>query len=320
MNKKIRIGTRRSPLALWQARHVASLLKARESDLDVELVEIVTRGDKILDSPLAKVGGKGLFVKELEERLLSGAVDMAVHSLKDMPAQLPEGLHLASVPPREDPRDAFVSKKYRSLAELPKGARVGTSSLRRASQLKHWRGDLEVVSIRGNVQTRLRRIDEELDAGVLAAAGLKRLELAGRIAEAIDPSRMLPAVGQGALALEARVGDDEVNRRLSALEDRETRVAVSCERAFLSRLGGGCQVPIAAHARVAGGRIEFRGLVAHPGGGALVEFAKSASAKDVRDAEALGLEGAEDVLARGAQAILAEVLGSGAADEDVSET
>ncbi len=320
MTKTLRIGTRRSPLALWQAHHVATLLEGRDPDLAVELVEIVTRGDKVLDSPLAKVGGKGLFVKELEEQLLAGAVDLAVHSLKDMPAELPPGLHLASVPEREDPRDAFISKRYGSLAELPQGAKVGTSSLRRASQLKHWRSDLTIVSIRGNVQTRLKRIDEELDGGVLAAAGLKRLGLEGRIAQIIEQVQMLPAVGQGALALEARAGDEAVNRRLSALEHRETRVAVACERAFLTRLGGGCQVPIAAHARVAGDRIDFRGLVAHPDGSALVDFSKSALARDAREAEALGLEGAQDVLARGAQAILSEVLGSSAAADDVTET
>jgi hydroxymethylbilane synthase len=306
---KIRIGTRRSPLALWQARHVGALLQRREPGLQVELVEIVTRGDKILDSPLAKVGGKGLFVKEIEERLLSGGVDLAVHSLKDMPAELPPGLVLASVPGREDPRDAFVSSRHRRLEDLPPGARVGTSSLRRACQLKAWRADLEIVPIRGNVQTRLRRIDEELDAGVLAAAGLKRLGLAERIGELLEPERMLPAVGQGALAIEARDGDAETLARVGALEDPATRLAVGCERAFLARLGGGCQVPIAAHARVDGGRIALRALVGHPDGSRTVAFDGSDDCARLEQAEALGLRAAEDVLARGARAILDEVVG-----------
>jgi hydroxymethylbilane synthase len=298
---------------------VAKLLAEREEGLAVELVEIVTRGDKVLDSPLSKVGGKGLFVKELEEQLLAGAVDLAVHSLKDMPALLPKGLHLASVPLREDPRDALVSTKFPSLEALPRGATVGTSSLRRASQLLHWRRDLKIVAIRGNVQTRLRRIDEELDAGVLAAAGLKRLGLSERITAFLEPSTMLPAVGQGALALEARVDDTAINRRLLALEHRDTRIAVAAERGFLLRLGGGCQVPIAAHARFAGGELEFRGLVAHPDGSRLVDFSRTAAAVDLAQAEALGVEGAEHVLARGARAILAEVLGP-EVEADVTET
>lgn len=312
---KLRIGTRRSPLALWQAHHVAGLLKAREPGLEVELVEIVTKGDKILDSPLAKVGGKGLFVKELEEQLLSGAVDLAVHSLKDMPAELPEGLVLASTPPREDPRDAFVSSRVKRLADLPSGAKVGTSSLRRACQLKAWRKDLEVVSIRGNVQTRLRKIDGELDAGILAAAGLKRLGLADRITEPVEPERILPAVGQGVLALEARAGDPDVLRRLQALEDGPTRVAVTAERAFLKRLGGGCQVPIAAHARVSGKTVDFKGMVGHPDGSKVVEFVEKLEFSTLADVERLGVRGAEAVLAKGAQAILAEVLGPGGIPE-----
>jgi hydroxymethylbilane synthase len=312
---KLRIGTRRSPLALWQAHHVSALLRQREVGLEVELVEIVTRGDKILDSPLAKVGGKGLFVKELEEQLLSGAVDLAVHSLKDMPAQLPQGLILAAVPPREDPRDAFVSSKHRGLEDLPRGARVGTSSLRRACQLKHWRRDLEIVSIRGNVQTRLRKIDTELDGGILAAAGLKRLGLADRIAEVVAPERILPAVGQGVLAIEARGADRDVLSRLVALEDAPTRVAVTAERAFLERLGGGCQVPIAAYARVEGDEVDLRGLVGHPDGSAVVEFAERLRFTSLDEVASLGRRGAQQVLARGAQAILSEVLGPGGIPE-----
>ncbi len=306
---KIKIGTRRSPLALWQARHISARLRERETGLEVELVEIVTKGDKILDSPLAKVGGKGLFVKELEEQLLSGAVDLAVHSLKDMPAVLPQGLTLASVPVREDPRDAFVSKKFKKLADLPKGAKVGTSSLRRACQLMARRPDLQVVSIRGNVQTRLRKIDEELDAGVLAAAGLKRLEMAERITELLEPETMLPAVGQGALAIETREGDQETRRRVFALEDRDTRIAVAAERAFLARLGGGCQVPIAAHARIRGNDIDFRGLVGHPNGSRTVTAERKTGFGSIADVEALGVACADEVMERGAKAILAEVVG-----------
>jgi hydroxymethylbilane synthase len=310
---KLRIGTRKSPLALWQARHVAALLRSREPGLEVELVQVVTKGDKILDSPLAKVGGKGLFVKEIEEQLLAGTVDLAVHSLKDMPADLPKGLVLAAVPVREDPRDALVTSKHRHLDDLPQGARVGTSSLRRACQLKHWRKDVEIVSIRGNVQTRLRKIEGELDAGVLAAAGLKRLDLASRIAELIAPERILPAVGQGVLALEAREGDPRVLPRLAALEDAPTRVAVTAERAFLQRLGGGCQVPIAAYATVDGDAIDFRGMVGHPDGSRVVEFAQRCRFASLAEVAALGVRGAEDVLARGAQAILDEVVEPGSA-------
>jgi hydroxymethylbilane synthase len=308
---KLRIGTRRSPLALWQAHHVADLLREREASLEVELVEIVTKGDKILDSPLAKVGGKGLFVKELEEQLLSKGVDLAVHSLKDMPALLPPGLVLAAVPRREDPRDALVSAGHRRLDDLPQGAKVGTSSLRRACQLKHWRADLEIVSIRGNVQTRLRKIDTELDAGVLAVAGLKRLGLAERIAEAIPPERILPAVGQGVLAIEAREGDQVVLPQLAALEDPTTRVAVTAERAFLKRLGGGCQVPIAAHARVEGDQIDFVGMVGHPDGSQIVQFARRQRFASLDEVERLGTEGAKEVLGRGAKEILEQVLGPG---------
>ncbi len=312
---KLRIGTRRSALALWQANHVAALLKAREPALEVELVEIVTRGDKILDSPLAKVGGKGLFVKEIEEQLLGGEVDLAVHSLKDMPAELPEGLVLGSIPEREDPRDAFVSARFKRLEELPRGARLGTSSLRRAAQLKAWRQDLEIVSIRGNVQTRIRKIDEELDGGILAAAGLKRLGLEARIAELLGPERMLPAVGQGALALEIRAGDRNVQPRVEALEDRSTRIAVACERAFLRRLGGGCQVPIAAYATVDGNRLAFRGLVGEPDGTRTLTYADTIDFGSVEDVERLGTEAAERIIAQGGAELLARVYSPGGVPE-----
>lgn len=312
---KLRIGTRRSALALWQANHVAALLRSREPGLEVELVEIVTKGDKILDSPLAKVGGKGLFVKEIEEQLLDGRVDLAVHSLKDMPAELPEGLVLGCVPEREDPRDAFVSAKYERLEDLPPGARLGTSSLRRAAQLKAWRQDLEIVSIRGNVQTRIRRIDEELDGGILAAAGLKRLGLEARIREIIGTDRMLPAVGQGALAIEIRDGDGPVGARVGALEDRQTRFAVACERAFLRRLGGGCQVPIAAYATVDGDRLSFRGLVAEPDGTRILTYQDTITFESIADVEGLGTLAAERVITQGAAELLARVYHPGGIPE-----
>ncbi|MGI5860673.1 MAG: hydroxymethylbilane synthase [Myxococcales bacterium] len=305
---KIRVGTRRSPLALWQARHVGALLREREPGLEIELVEIVTKGDKIIDAPLAKVGGKGLFVKEIEEKLLAGAIDLAVHSLKDMPAVLPEGLVLAAIPEREDPRDAFVSSSHPSLGALSAGARVGTSSLRRACQLKAVRPDLEVVPIRGNVQTRLDKIDAELDAGVLAAAGLKRLGLGRRIAALFDPEVMVPAPGQGALAIETRGDDSKTLGRVAALEDATTRLAVGCERAFLARLGGGCQVPIAGYARVSGNQIDFMGMVGDPDGRTVVRFRERASFTSIEDVESFGRRAAEALLARGAADILAEVV------------
>src|SRR5512136_328966 len=250
----IRIATRRSPLAKWQANHVP--------DLEVRLHELVTRGDKILDVPLADVGGKGLFVKEIEDALLARRAEVAVHSMKDLPAVLAPGLVVAAVPEREDPRDALCSPRWKTLDQLPRGAKVGTSSLRRGAQLKALRPDLELHMVRGNVETRLRKASEGLDAVVLAYAGLRRLGLAQHATQVLSPEQMLPAVAQGALALEARAADAATLKRLAVLEHPETRVRTEAERGFLARIEGGCQVPIAGHARVEGAKVTLRALVA----------------------------------------------------------
>ncbi len=300
----VRIATRKSPLALWQAEHVKALLLAREPGLAVALVKLSTKGDKILDSPLAKIGGKGLFVKEIEDALLDGRADLAVHSLKDVPAEVPAGLVLASHPPREDPRDAFVSSRHARLAEVPNGARLGTASLRRACQIKAERPDIDIVSIRGNVQTRIRRIRDELDGGVLAYAGLKRLGLADQAAEVIEPEAMLPAVGQGVLAIETRAADAAMRGRAEALGDRDAVDAVTAERAFLARIGGGCQVPLAAHATLEGDRMTVRALVGWPDGHEVLRAQRQGSR---RDAARMGLDLAEELLGRGADRILASL-------------
>jgi hydroxymethylbilane synthase len=299
----IRIATRRSPLAKWQANHVAGLLRAREPGLDVRLHELLTKGDKILDVALARVGGKGLFVKEIEDALLAGDAEIAVHSMKDLPAVLADGLVVGAVPEREDPRDALCSPKHGTLAKLPKGARVGTSSLRRAAQLKALRPDLQIEVIRGNVETRLRKASEGLDAVVLAYAGLRRLGLAEHATHVFSPEEMLPAVAQGALALEARASDDATLKRLAALDDAATRHRVEAERGLLRRLEGGCQVPIAAHATVDGGRVSLRALVASLDGTRIVRGERSGAAADAR---ALGEALGEELLSKGAAEILKE--------------
>ncbi len=302
----IRIATRRSPLAKWQANHVASLLRGGEAGLDVRLHEVVTRGDKILDVPLADVGGKGLFVKEIEDALLAGDAEIAVHSMKDLPAVLAEGLAIGAVPEREDPRDALCSPRFRTLAELPRGAKVGTSSLRRSAQLRAMRPDLEIHMVRGNVETRLRKAAESLDAVVLAYAGLRRLGLAHHATQVFSPDEMLPAVAQGALALEARASDAATMGRLARLEHPETRVRTEAERGFLARIEGGCQVPIAGHARVEGAKVVLRALVASLDGGKVLRGERSAPLADARKAgEAL----AEELLSKGADAILRECEG-----------
>ena len=298
----IRIATRRSPLAKWQANHVAGLLRAREPGLDVQLHELVTKGDKILDVALARVGGKGLFVKEIEDALLAREAQIAVHSMKDLPAVLADGLALGAVPEREDPRDALSSPRWKTWSALPKGAKVGTSSLRRAAQLKVLRPDLEIEMVRGNVETRLRKASEGLDAVVLAYAGLRRLGLAEHATYVFPPEEMLPAVAQGALALEARADDPETMRRLAPLDHAETRVRVEAERGLLRRLEGGCQVPIAAHATVAGDRVTLRALVASLDGKNVVRGERSGPNADAR---AMGTALAEDLLSRGAREILA---------------
>lgn len=300
----VRIGTRGSALAVWQAEWVKSQLLAAHEELAVELMVIKTTGDKILDVPLAKVGGKGLFVKEIEEALLDGRADLAVHSVKDMPAELPEGLHLAVMPPREDPRDALISRNGAGLDALPHGARIGTSSLRRAAQLLHLRPDLRIETLRGNVDTRLRKLESEgFDAIVLAAAGLKRMELSHVVSEYLEPERMLPAVGQGALGIETRIDDAFTNQMVASLAHQKTMTIVSAERAFLKRLEGGCQVPIGAHATMEGETLILTGMVADLRGERLVRKQTHGKAQQ---AEVLGARLAEEVLEAGGAEILAE--------------
>ena len=299
--RTLRIATRKSPLALWQARHVAGLLGARHN-VRSELIELTTEGDRVLSAPLSEVGGKGLFVKELEGAILEGRADLAVHSLKDMTSQIPAGLLLACVPEREDPRDAFVGRVGPTLFALPEGARVGTSSLRRSCQILERRPDLRVVGLRGNVQTRLRKVEEEDLAGaVLALAGLRRLGLESRITEVLEPEVMLPAVGQGALAIECREDDAELRRMLEVLEDRQARIAVTAERAFLGRLEGGCAVPVAAHARLERDTVRVQALVGRPDG---TQVMRATRAGTIADAERIGTDLADALLAAGAREIL----------------
>lgn len=305
MNKVVRIATRKSPLALWQAEFVRDSLKALHPDIEVELVKMVTQGDKILDTPLAKVGGKGLFVKELEVGMLEGEADIAVHSMKDVPVEFPDGLHLAVICEREDPRDAFVSNTYEKIEDLPKGARVGTSSLRRMCQIRNWRPDLQIMDLRGNVNTRLRKLDEgEYDAIILACAGLKRLGFDDRIRTHLDPGFSLPAIGQGAVGIECRSNDSFINDLIAPLNHPATRTRVLAERAMNNRLEGGCQVPIGGYAELDGDTLLIRGLVGRPDGS---EMIRGEIAGRAEEAEFLGKTLAEDLLSRGADAILKEV-------------
>jgi hydroxymethylbilane synthase len=301
----IRIATRKSPLAMWQAEHVADALRAAHPGLVVEILGMSTQGDKILDTPLAKIGGKGLFVKELEQRMLEGDADIAVHSMKDVPVELPEGLHLAVILEREDPRDAFVSNDHESLEALPEGARVGTSSLRRQCQLADRRPDLGILSLRGNVNTRLRKLDEgEYDAIILASAGLIRLGFADRIRGFIPTDDSLPAIGQGAIGIECRTDDPRVNALLAPLHHAPTAACVRAERALNRRLEGGCQVPIGGHATLADGELHLRGLVGTVDGSEIVRG-------EIRGPEAaadqLGRTLAEELLEHGAARILREL-------------
>ena len=309
--RQLRIATRKSPLALWQARHVAQRLRDVHPHLEVELVAIATQGDRILDSPLANIGGKGLFVKELEQALLRGTADIAVHSMKDVPVDdLPAGLRLATIMAREDPRDAFVSVRYQHPDVLPQGARVGTSSLRRQCQLAARYPNLSLVTLRGNVNTRLAKLDAgEYDAIVLAVAGLKRLGLEARIACSLEPELSLPAIGQGAIGIECRTGDQLVLSAIRTLDDPPTRVRLTAERALNRRLHGGCQVPIAGYATIEGEDVLLRALVGEPDGSRLVTGEIRGPAVD---AERLGVALAEDLLMRGAGAILARWYGAGA--------
>jgi len=302
MIKKLNIGTRGSKLALWQANWVKSSISTHHPDLEINLVIIKTKGDIILDVPLAKVGGKGLFVKEIEEALLDSRIDLAVHSMKDMPADIPKGLCIGPIPKREDPRDAFVSNKYKSLAELPEGSVVGTSSLRRQSQLSDGRPDLKIAPLRGNVNTRLRKLDEgEFDAIILASAGLIRLGFEGRITSLIEPEQSLPAIGQGAVGIECRVDDERVNTLLAPLLHADTAVRVRAERAMNHRLMGGCQVPIAGYAILQGDELYLRGLVGEPDGSRII---RAESRGTPQNAESMGVALAEELLANGAGPIL----------------
>ncbi|MEJ5357584.1 MAG: hydroxymethylbilane synthase [Desulfobacterales bacterium] len=303
MGDPLVIGTRGSPLALRQAEAVREAIERRWPGLEVRLEIIRTQGDRFLDAPLAAVGGKGLFVKEIEESLLAGRADLAVHSLKDVPAETAAGLTFGAIPARENPCDALVSRRGERLAELPPGSRVGTSSLRRAAQLRRLRPDLELLPVRGNVETRLRKLESgDLDAVVLAAAGLNRLGLAARICERFEPERLLPAVGQGALCVQIREGDPRTAERVAPLDHAPTRTVVAAERAFLQRIGGGCQVPIAGFAVLEGEAIELRGLVADLNGERLVSGAIRGHAGRAQE---LGAALAEELLERGAADILA---------------
>jgi hydroxymethylbilane synthase len=302
MSRQVRIATRRSRLALWQAEHVAACLAGLHPGLVVSLVPIVTEGDRIQDRSLAAVGGKGLFIKELEHAIRDGLADLAVHSMKDLPGQLAPGFAIAAALERGDPRDAFVSPRHASLGALPAGSRVGTSSLRRQCQLRHRRPDLEVVTMRGNVDTRLRKLDAgDCDAALLAAAGLERLGLAARIRVRLPVSEMLPAVGQGVVGIECAAGDEGILELVRPLEHGPTRTALDAERAFSAALGASCRSPIAGHATLADGRLELAGLAGSPDGGTIVADRISGPAAD---GPRLGAELARRLLAAGAAKLL----------------
>jgi hydroxymethylbilane synthase len=301
------IGTRGSRLALWQAEWTQARLKTLAPDVSVTLRKITTSGDRFVDVPLAMVGGKGLFVKEIEEALLKGEIDLAVHSMKDVPTVLPDDLEILCVPPREDPRDVLISKEALPLRSLPTGACVGTSSLRRQSQLLHYRPDLRVKVLRGNLDTRLRKLREsEFDAIVLAAAGLKRMGWSDQVTEYLPFEVSLPAIGQGALGLEGRRNDPFVRDLLAQLDDAPTRTAVTAERALLERLEGGCQVPIAGHAEIKGGALSLTGLIASVDGR---RFLRDSIDGVVSEARTLGTRLAERLLAQGGDTILNEIYG-----------
>ncbi len=304
----VRIATRKSPLALWQAGFVRARLQEIHPGLEVTLLPLSTRGDKILDAPLAKVGGKALFVKELEQALIDSEADIAVHSTKDLPVDLPEGLELAVILQRQDPRDGLVSNYYDDIRSLPQQARVGTSSVRRQCQLLKLRPDLNLLDLRGNVGTRLAKLDAgEFDAIVLACAGLQRMELESRIRQRIDPKLMVPAIAQGAISIECRANDDDVRRLITPLDDADSHICIRAERAFNRRLMGGCQVPIGGYAEVHGSELRLRGMVGRPDGTELIYGEQRDS---TRGAERLGTTLAEDILARGAGQILKDYYAS----------
>jgi len=311
---KFRIGSRGSQLALWQANHISTLLGARGHDVEIEIIH--TTGDKITDVPLAMVGtkgglGKGIFTKEIEEALGAGHVDLAVHSLKDLPTELPPGFEIAAITEREDPRDAFCSRKYAKIEDLPQGARVGTSSLRRQAQLKAIRPDLNIHPLRGNVDTRLRKLEQgEYDAIILASAGLKRLGKTELVRQIIPGEIMCPAAGQGALAIEIREGDAVTRQHLAFLNDTAACAATTCERALLNSLGGGCQVPIGAFAEIRDGKLHLKAIVADPDGSKLLRESRDGN---LNDPEQLGNAVGETLLSRGGAEILDAVYGRGLA-------
>jgi hydroxymethylbilane synthase len=311
---KLRIGSRGSQLALWQANHISAFLRARGHEVEIEIIH--TTGDKITDVPLAMVGtkggfGKGIFTKEIEEALAAGRVDLAVHSLKDLPTELPPGFEIAAITERQDPRDAFCSRHYASFQGLPQGARVGTSSLRRQAQLKAVRPDLDIHPLRGNVDTRLRKLEQgEYDAIILASAGLKRLGKTELIKQIIPADIMCPAAGQGALGIEIRLGDAATREQLAFLNDPAARAATTCERALLNSLGGGCQVPIGAFAEMRNGKLHLESIVADPDGSKLLRDARDGN---MEDAEKLGNAAGSALLARGGHQILEAVYGRGLA-------
>jgi len=303
----LRIGSRGSQLALWQANHISALLRERGHQVEIEIIK--TTGDKITDVALAKVGTKGMFTKEIEEALAAGRVDLAVHSLKDLPTEVPPDFEIAAITRRENPRDVLVSKKHASIKELPQRARVGTSSLRRQAQLKALRPDLEIYPLRGNVDTRLRKLEAgDYEAIILAAAGVNRLGLTALVKQIIPAEIMCPAAGQGALGIEIRKGDEAIRQHLSFLDDSAARQTTTAERALLNKLGGGCQVPIGAFAELRAKEIHLEGVVAHPDGSLVLR-----ESRDGNDPELLGNEVGESLLSRGGDAILQEVYGQAVA-------
>ncbi|SLM27748.1 Porphobilinogen deaminase [Desulfamplus magnetovallimortis] len=315
MNYKIKIGTRGSQLALWQANWVKQKLEAACKGLSAEIVIIKTTGDRITDRPLAMVGGKGLFVKEIEQQLMDKDVDIAVHSMKDMPGDLPSDLHIGAVPVRENPFDVLISRENKLLTDLPNGAKIGTSSLRRASQIKHKRPDINPVSIRGNLDTRLKKLDNgEYDAIILAAAGLIRLGMVHRITQYLDETTMLPAVGQGALCIESRENDPKINELLKTIDDPNTRVPVEAERAFLKQMEGSCHIPVACFGKLKNGKLEngkpengkleLTGLVASEDGSELIKESLTGDAGNCRK---IGIDLAKILLERGAKQILENI-------------
>jgi hydroxymethylbilane synthase len=303
----LRIGSRGSQLALWQANHISALLRERGHQVEIEIIK--TTGDKITDVALAKVGTKGMFTKEIEEALAAGRVDLAVHSLKDLPTEIPPDFEIAAITQRENPRDVLVSKKHASIKELPQRARVGTSSLRRQAQLKALRPDLSIYPLRGNVDTRLRKLEAgDYEAIILAAAGVNRLGLTALVKQIIPAEIMCPAAGQGALGIEIRKGDEAIRQHLSFLDDSAARQTTTAERALLNKLGGGCQVPIGAFAELRAKEIHLEGVVAHPDGSLVLR-----ESRDGNDPELLGNEVGESLLSRGGDAILQEVYGQAVA-------